>query len=90
MAIFDIKNLTFTYSGAKSPVIDNLSVSIEQGDFCVICGKSGSGKSTLLRLLKREVAPRGDISGEILFNDMQPCKLQNEVSVSEIGCAPRH
>ncbi len=85
MAIFDIKNLTFTYSGAKSPVIDNLSLSIEQGDFCVICGKSGSGKSTLLRLLKREVAPRGDISGEILFNDMQPCKLQNEVSVSEIG-----
>lgn len=85
MAIFDIKNLTFTYSGAKSPVVDNLSLCIEQGDFCVICGKSGSGKSTLLRLLKREVSPRGEICGEILYNNMQLSKLQNEVSVSEIG-----
>ena len=68
MAIFDIKNLTFTYSGAKSPVIDNLSLSIEQGDFCVICGKSGSGKSTLIQHLNGILKPS---SGDIYINDFK-------------------
>lgn len=85
MAIFDIKNLTFTYSGVKSPAIDNLNLSISEGDFCVICGKSGSGKSTLLRLLKKQIAPRGELSGDIFYGGINLNNLDDKQSVAEIG-----
>lgn len=85
MAIYEIKNLTFAYAGGARKVIDNLSLSIEQGDFCVICGKSGSGKSTLLRLLKREVKPQGIIEGVILYDGVKLSNLSDEISAREIG-----
>ena len=49
MALFEIRNLTFTYPEAKTPALQEVNVAIEQGEFIVICGKSGCGKTTLLR-----------------------------------------
>lgn len=49
--MLEFQNVTFTYSGAESPVIRNLSFSVEAGSFVSIIGASGSGKSTLFRLL---------------------------------------
>lgn len=85
MAIFEIKNLNFTYARAKCKAIDNLSLKIEVGSFCVICGKSGSGKSTLIRLLKNEVAPQGELSGEILYDNIPLKCISDRVSVTDIG-----
>ena len=50
MAHFQIKDLTFSYpasNGRKS--LDSVTLSIDKGEYIVICGKSGSGKTTLLR-----------------------------------------
>ncbi|HIE06378.1 MAG TPA: ABC transporter ATP-binding protein [bacterium (Candidatus Stahlbacteria)] len=44
-----VKNLTFSYF--DHPVINDISFSIEKGDFVGIIGPNGAGKSTLLRLL---------------------------------------
>ena len=79
------KNLNFTYARAKCKAIDNLSLKIEAGSFCVICGKSGSGKSTLIRLLKNEVAPQGELSGEILYDNIPLKCISDRVSVTDIG-----
>ena len=46
-------------------VLNNVSLSIEQGAFCVLVGATGSGKTTLLRSLKPELAPVGESSGDI-------------------------
>ena len=43
MALFEIKNLTFTYPGQEEPALENLNFSVEEGEFLVICGKSGCG-----------------------------------------------
>ena len=39
MALFEIKNLTFTYPDAEKPAIENIHLSIEPGEFVVILRK---------------------------------------------------
>ena len=46
----EIKNLTFRY-GNRKPVLNNVSLCIEQGQKVAIVGSSGSGKSTLAKLI---------------------------------------
>ena len=48
---FLIQNLTFTYPEQPSPALRDLSLTVRQGEFVVLCGPSGCGKSTLLRQL---------------------------------------
>ena len=72
MAHFEIKDLTFSYASAKGRhSLENVSLTIEQGEFLVLCGKSGSGKSTLLRQLKTVLTPNGKRTGEILFRGVE-------------------
>lgn len=65
MAFLEIENLSFTYPNCVEKVLDGVNISVSEGSFCLVVGKSGSGKSTLLRLLKKEIAPSGKISGKI-------------------------
>ncbi|MBP5305848.1 MAG: ATP-binding cassette domain-containing protein, partial [Lachnospiraceae bacterium] len=67
MEILGIKDLTFTYRGAKAPTIKDVSFSLNAGEVLLLCGATGSGKSTLLRMLKRELTPLGEMSGTVLY-----------------------
>ncbi len=61
-----LKNLTFAYSGAGRNALENINISVEDGDFVLICGPSGCGKTTLLRLLSDKIRPSGSLSGELI------------------------
>ena len=83
MVNFKINNLSFTYPESKKQAIKNINLTINQGEFIVICGKSGSGKSTLLRMLKPELTPHGTKEGEIKFFGSDEFSLRN--SAEKIG-----
>jgi putative ABC transport system ATP-binding protein len=53
LEILRVENLTKTYGSGESEVraLDNVSFSVEKGEFIAIIGPSGSGKSTLLHIL---------------------------------------
>ena len=65
MALFEIRNLTFTYPDQKKPALTDLNFSLKQGEFLVVCGKSGCGKSTLLRCINLLETPS---SGQVLYH----------------------
>ena len=50
MEILRVENLSKTYGKGENTVkaVDNISFSVEKGEFVVILGPSGAGKSTLL------------------------------------------
>src|SRR5881392_1571729 len=51
MAEILIDRITKTYSGGKSPAVDDVSLSIRDNEFMVLLGPSGCGKTTLLRMI---------------------------------------
>ena len=67
MEIFSIKNLNFTYPNQTEKAINNVNLSVNSGDFLLVIGESGCGKTTLLKMLKPQLTPHGDISGEIFY-----------------------
>lgn len=86
MAHFQIKDLTFSYPTAKNKKsLDGVSLSIEKGEYIVLCGKSGSGKTTLLRQLKSVLAPHGKKTGEVLFNDTPLERVSQRDQSAKIG-----
>ncbi len=80
-----IENLTFTYPNKNDKAIDDISFTVNQGEFLLICGKSGCGKTTLLRLLKSTLAPFGEIDGNIYFNGKELLKYNIKEQASSIG-----
>lgn len=65
MAYIETKNLTFSYPSVSVNALENISLRVNEGEFVLLMGRSGSGKSTLLRLLKKEIAPYGNLNGSI-------------------------
>ena len=50
-AAIEIKNVSKTYRGESAPVLDDISVTLEAGEFVCLLGASGCGKTTLLNLV---------------------------------------
>lgn len=66
--IIDIKNLNFVYNPStpfESKALDNVNLSIEEGEFIGLIGHTGSGKSTLVQHLNGLIKPT---SGEIIID----------------------
>jgi energy-coupling factor transport system ATP-binding protein len=49
VSVLELDRVTYRYPDAADPALDDVSLVIEPGDFCVVAGLSASGKSTLLR-----------------------------------------
>ena len=85
MAHFEIQDLTFSYPNAKKASLDGVRLSVEKGEYIVLCGASGSGKTTLLRHLKTVLTPHGKRGGTILFNGTPIHQVSQREQSAKIG-----
>ena len=85
MAHFHIENLSFAYPNGEDKVLDNVNLTIEQGEYVVLCGRSGSGKTTLLRHLKSVLTPHGKRSGSVRFNGIALEEISHRDQSEKIG-----
>ena len=85
MELLKVANLSFTYPGQDKPALRQVSFTVNSGEFVVLCGESGCGKTTLLRLLKRELAPHGERTGEISYLGCPQQELDERTAACEIG-----
>jgi energy-coupling factor transport system ATP-binding protein len=85
MALFQIEHLTFTYPNATAATLTDLSLTVEPGEYLVLCGSSGSGKTTLLRHLKPVLTPHGTRSGQIVYRGAPLEQLDQRTQAAQIG-----
>lgn len=80
MEILKIEHLTKIYGSGENTVraVDDISFSVEKGEFLAIIGPSGSGKSTLLHILGGVDRPT---SGKVYLNG-QDVYAQNEEALA--------
>lgn len=81
-----MKNITKEFSGVKA--LDNLSLTVKEGDILSLCGENGAGKSTLMKVLSG-IYPHGTFTGEILFNG-ERIKNNNIRDSENLGIAIIH
>ena len=81
MAAIEVKELCFAYEEAL--VIDNVSFSIEKGQYCTIVGHNGSGKSTVAKIIAGLLEKKSGsimIDGIDLNNDTLR-KIRNKIGI---------
>ncbi len=63
-----LKQVSQQYHNEQSPVLSDVSFSVQVGEFVAIVGPSGAGKTTLLRLINHMLVPS---SGEVWVDEMR-------------------
>jgi NitT/TauT family transport system ATP-binding protein len=61
MSVVHLEKLGFRYPGSEGWIVENLTLTVEAGEFLAIVGESGVGKSTLLRIIAGLIEPQAGI-----------------------------
>ncbi len=85
-ALLEMRGITKTFPGVKA--LDNVNLTVEEGEIHAIVGENGAGKSTLMNVLSG-VYPYGSYEGEIFF-DGQECRFMNIKDSEHLGIVIIH
>ncbi len=84
MNVIEIENLTYSYPAAKEPILKNISLEVEEGDFLAIVGNNGCGKSTFCKTLNGLIPHfiTGDFEGKVVVGGLNTL----ESDVGALAC----
>lgn len=80
--ILKLENINFSFAQSK-PILNNLTLSLEQGKIYALMGANGAGKSTLFNIITGFIKPQ---SGKIIFNEIDITKNNAyQINLNGIG-----
>lgn len=85
MALLRFDKVSFAYPDAARRALDEVSFTMEEGEYIVVCGESGCGKTTLLRQAKPELTPAGARDGTVYYRGQPLDEVPELTSAMEIG-----
>ena len=71
--MIELKNISFAYGGGdRESELSEINLTVEDGEFVLLCGGSGCGKTTLTRLINGLIPNyyEGTLKGQVLVNRM--------------------
>lgn len=76
-SIIEVKDVTFTYSGAQRHALERVSLVVAEGEFVGVIGPSGAGKSTLAGVMSGAVPHyfAGELYGACLVDGKDTCEV---------------
>lgn len=87
MAVLALENLTYSYPDESRPTLDQINLSIQEGEFVLIVGGSGSGKSSLVRAMTGLIPDfyGGSIEGRIILDSEDLNRMDKARVARKIG-----
>jgi ATP-binding cassette subfamily B multidrug efflux pump len=82
----EVRGLTFSPGNGGNPLLQNLHLTIEEGERMVIVGRTGSGKTIFCNLVARILEPH---PGHLFFDGIEIHKIPLEVLRKSIGYVPQ-
>ena len=84
-AVLSCEHVSFCYPRQIDNAIEDISFSIGEAEFVVLCGQSGCGKTTLLRHFKKNQIPFGTGSGKLYYRGSDLETMDDRESAARIG-----
>lgn len=84
-AVLSCEHVSFCYPRQTDNAIEDISFSIGEAEFVVLCGQSGCGKTTLLRHFKKNQIPFGTGSGKLYYRGSDLETMDDRESAARIG-----
>ena len=86
MPLLEMRSITKTFPGVKA--LDNVNLSVDEGEIHALVGENGAGKSTLMKVLSG-IHPYGSYDGDIMY-DGQECRFQGIRDSESLGIVIIH
>jgi energy-coupling factor transporter ATP-binding protein EcfA2 len=89
MALVNLQNVTYKYPLTKTPVLENINLQINEGEFVAIVGPNGAGKSTLCYTLAGFIPHffKGEINGTVEVAGKESSKSTLDEWILNVGLA---
>lgn len=81
MHFIEVKNLTYFYESEKQPALQEINLSISNGEYLSLIGPNGSGKSTLIRQFNALLLPS---SGTVAVDGLDTRSLKKQLEIRRL------
>ena len=83
----EMQDVSFTYKGSETEVLQNINLTVEESKFTVIMGRTGAGKTTLA-MLPNGIIPQlveGKVKGTVIADSKDTSLYRVQTMAKEIG-----